>query len=173
VRYDLRLRVEAGHLDLGAGRFLNRRNPALGDIAQFAPTLVDRIFAAAVPVNADGRRKPGGNAKLGAALGDCFLRGVSSGFCRLGGLLSHGVLVVFVFRRHLLLELGEQLGRLLRCGRLQHPFPVTDQLRQILALGFGHRLGCHDIPVMTLPFGRGHRSFADRRSWHRPFVWVS
>jgi hypothetical protein len=46
---DLRLGVEAGHLDLGAGRLLDRRDAALGDGAQLVAPLLDRILAGPIP----------------------------------------------------------------------------------------------------------------------------
>jgi hypothetical protein len=46
---DLRLRVEAKHLDLGASRFLDCRNPALCDRAQLLAPSLGLILAAPAP----------------------------------------------------------------------------------------------------------------------------
>jgi hypothetical protein len=64
------------------------------------------------------------------------------------------------------LEFGQQLGRAFEGARLHCLFAIFDETLQILALGFRHRLLCHDIPMPALALGSGHRFFTDWRSWH-------
>jgi hypothetical protein len=88
-----------------------------------------------------------------------------------GRLGPYGAIVELIFRRHLLLEIGHELGRAGAGDLFQHPFPPVDQLLQFSLLSFRDFRRCrcrldNRLTAFALPLRCRHRRRTDRFTRH-------